>query len=287
MTPSDGVRRPIVVKIGGAIAGAADRTCDDVARLHADGARVVVVHGGSGEIEKLTRRLGGEPRDVLSPDGRRSRYTDPETLDVLTLALRGGVAPVLTSMLVRRGVPALGMGGFDLGLVRARRNGPFKGWVDGRLSIVRDDQAGRIDRVDGECLKRLMELPAVPLLSPPVASDDGGLLNVDADRLAAAVAVAVGAEALVFLTDVPGVLTDPGDERTVSPAVTFDDLDAVASGCAGGMRRKLLAAGKAGAALVDHVVIADGRVEQPISRALGGAGTRIVARVTGRTGGSC
>ncbi|SDH31529.1 N-acetylglutamate kinase [Lentzea fradiae] len=273
----------LVVKCGGHAAVDPVAVCLDVAELVLAGRRVVLVHGGSADIDGLARRLGTEPRRMVAPDGVSTRYTDDAALEVLQLALGGAVKPRLVAELGRAGVSAVGLTGLDGGLLTARRKGVRRAVVDGRTVVVRDDHSGRITGVNRELLRLLLEAGHVPVVSPPALAEDGRPVNTDADRAAAAVAAGIGATALVLLTGAPGVLADPDDERSTRPVLELAEGGGLPGGVRGGMAVKLVAAREALTAGVPAVIVADGRRGRPVSAALGGAGTRLVtpARVAG------
>ncbi|GAB1823627.1 [LysW]-aminoadipate kinase [Herbidospora sp. RD11066] len=263
----------IVVKCGGNPAVDASGVCADVAGLVHEGQSVVLVHGGSGEIARLAGRLGVPQRTLVAPDRVSTRYTDPATLEVVVLALAGAVKPGLVAELSRLGVPAVGLTGLDGGLLRARRKGAVRSVVDGRTTLVRDNLSGRLDEVRTELPETLLRSGFVPVISPPAIDEHDRPVNVDADRVAAALAAALGADRLVLLTGAPGVLADPGD-----PASVLTDYEVPATGApgrfaGGGMALKLVAAREALTGGVGQVNIADGRVSDPVSRAVGGRGT--------------
>jgi acetylglutamate/LysW-gamma-L-alpha-aminoadipate kinase len=258
----------VVVKVGGRGGIDVSSMCADIAGLTAQGAQVVLVHGGSGEMEELAERLGVELRDLIAPDGVVTRRTDEATLDTLTLALAGRVKPALLIELARHDVRAIGLTGIDGGLLRARRRKAIRSLEAGRTVVVRDDHSGRIDSVDTGLLRGLLGLGLVPVVSPPALAEDGNPVNVNADRVAGAIAVALGADRLVFLTDVPGVLADQAVVR---------ELRLPGTGITGGMGIKLVAAGQALAGGVSRVYIAGGGGREPISLALAGkTGTRVL-----------
>lgn len=245
---------------------------------------MVIVHGGSVAANQLGRELGRPVRYLTSADGQqRARYTDPASLDTLTLAMLGRVKPRLVAELARLGVPAVGICGIDGSLLSATRTPPVRARVadsdarvaDGELRVVRDDMTGRVTAIDPGLLLLLLDAGYVPVLSPPVLSAAGEPLSTDADRLAAAIAGKLGASWLIVLSNVPGLLRDPADEATVItrvPVAEFDDYMALASGR---MRVKLRATAEAAKAGVPHVVLADGRREGPVLAARAGAGTAI------------
>ncbi|MFI9720165.1 [LysW]-aminoadipate kinase [Streptomyces sp. NPDC052396] len=265
-----------MVKVGGSLGEEMDRACADIRRLAAAGTEVVVVHGGGAEADRLAGELGRTTRYLTAPDGRRSRYTDAAALDALTMAMLGRVKPALITALTAAGVRAVGLSGADGGLVAARRTRPARVRVDGQERVVRDDLSGRIGAVDPHLLLTLLDGGYVPVVSPPALDPEAGLLNVDADRLAAQLAVALRADWLVILSNVPGLLRDPGDPASLVAEVPVGQLPHYASLAGGRMKVKLRSAGEAYLAGVGQVVLADGRHPSPVLAAQAGAGTTFV-----------
>jgi [amino group carrier protein]-L-2-aminoadipate 6-kinase len=277
--------RPLtVLKCGGNPAVDAAGICADVAGLVGAGQSVLLVHGGSGEIARLAGKLGVPQRTLLAPDKVSTRYTDAATLEVVILALAGAVKPRMVAELARLGVPAVGLTGLDGGMLRARRKSAVRSVVDGRTTVVRDNLSGRLSQVRTGLADTLLRAGFVPVVSPPALDEHDQPVNVDADRVAAALAVALGADRLVLLTGAPGVLADPADDTSL-----LSTCEVPASGPPGrfagaGMALKLVAAREALAGGVASVRIADGRVPDPASRALAGSGTTIT--MAGPAGGS-
>lgn len=268
-----GTGEVLVVKCGGATDVDGSPVCDDVASLVHAGRSVVLVHGGSAATEALGAQLGVPPRFLTSASGVRSRYTDPATLDVLILALAGRVRPALVRRLVCRGVEAVGLSGLDGGLIQARRKPAIKATVDGRLRVIRDDLTGTITGINVRLLRLLLEAGCVPVVSPPAHDPSAGPVNVDADRVAAAVARALEAGELVMLSNVPGLLRDPSDPGSVITEVPPGGFEECMSIAVGRMKLKVIAAGEALRGGVGRVVIGDARSPSPVFRALAGAGT--------------
>jgi [amino group carrier protein]-L-2-aminoadipate 6-kinase len=265
----------VVVKCGGSPLLRRESVVGDVADLVQQGKRVVLVHGGAHEADRLMRELGRTPQHVVTPSGASSRRTDAEALDALTMAFAGRVRPALVAQLDRLDVPAVGLMGLDGGLVEARQKPALKVVEEGRTRVVRGDLSGRVTRVRPELLEALCASGFVPVVSPPVRGEENVPLNVDADRLAAALAGALGARALVLLTDAPGVLRDPDDPTTlVQAAAAHEDLLPFARGR---MKLKVVAAGEALAGGVGTVAISDGRRVSPVQAALAGDGTLLHA----------
>ncbi|MFE4594059.1 [LysW]-aminoadipate kinase [Streptomyces laurentii] len=268
------IRELTVVKCGGTASVDAAHVCADVARLVREGRSVLLVHGGSDSIARLAGRLGVPQRTLVSPDQVSTRYTDPATLEVVILALAGEVKPGLVAELSRLGVPSAGLTGLDGGMLRARRKAVIRSVVDGRTTLVRDNLSGRLTEVHTELPETMLRSGFLPVVSPPALDEHGRPVNVDADRVAAALAAALGAEQLVLLTGAPGVLADPDDESSVLSTYQVPTAGAP-DRFAGGMALKLIAAREALNGGVRSVRIADGRVPDPVSRALRGSGTTV------------
>jgi [amino group carrier protein]-L-2-aminoadipate 6-kinase len=268
------MRTVTVVKCGGNALVDPRAVCADVAALTTRGDRVVLVHGGSADIEDLARRLHVPSRRLVAPDGVPARHTDPAMLEVVTLALAGLAKPRLVTALVQHGVDAVGLTGLDAGLLRARRKRAHRAVVEGRRVVVRDDQSGRIEEVNARLLCLMLERGVVPVVSPPAIAEDYGAVNVNADRVAAAIAVALGAATLILLTGAPGLLADPADETSLLRAYAVR-REEPPEHTGGGMGLKLVAVREALLAGVGQVIIADGRRAEPVSAALAGQGTRL------------
>lgn len=265
----------VVVKCGGNKSVATDRVCADIAELVARGRRIVVAHGGSGDVDRLAARMRVPQRTLRAPDGVVTRHTDEAMLEIVTLALAGATKPRLVASLARRGIAAVGLTGLDGALLQARRKAAVRTVLNGRIVVVRDNYSGKVTAVNTQLLLALLGAGFVPVVSPPALAVDGTALNVDADRAAAAVAGALGASSLVLLTAAPGVLRVEGDELSRLDVCRVPAAGPPPSYAAGGMALKLVGAREALLGGVAEVIVADGRVEQPLQRALQGDGTRV------------
>jgi acetylglutamate/LysW-gamma-L-alpha-aminoadipate kinase len=265
----------VVVKCGGAAGVDREAVAADVARLVLGGETIVLVHGGSADADYLGAQLGVPQRHLTSVSGAESRHTDAAALDVLTMALRGRVQPALVAALGRAGVRAVGLSGLDGPLVRARRKPALKAVVDGRPTVIRDDLGARIEQVEPALLEALLAAGFVPVVCPPAWDPEVGAVNVDADRLAGAIAVALGAPRLVLLSNVAGLYRDPDDPTSLVTRVAPDELEGCYAYARGRMRLKVIAAAEAVAGGVREVVIASASGLRPVAAALAGGGTYV------------
>jgi len=277
---ADGGQPPVVVKIGGAKAVDPEGAVDDIAALVESGREVVVVHGGSTAVDDTLERMGIEPTYVETPGGVTGRFTDEETMEVFAMVMAGKLNTELTTLFRNAGIDALGLSGVDGGLLTGPRKSAVRVLEDGKKKIKRGDHSGKITDVNSELLGSLLDDGYTPVVSVPMlGEDDDEVLpvNADADRSAAAVAGALGAE-LVVLTDVDGIYADPDDPDTlIESATTPEELESVKDAAEGFMTKKVMAATEAleGGAPAVHVGDANG--DAPVTDALDGAGTTIEA----------
>ena len=263
----------IVVKVGGAVGIDYDALCDDVADLWHGGGDLVLVHGGSHETNRIAEALGHPPRFVTSPSGFQSRYTDRTTLEIFEMVYCGKVNKGLVERLQRRGVAAVGLSGLDGRLFEGRHKSTVRSLEGGKVKVLRGDHTGTVDRVNSDLLRLLLAGRYLPVLTPPGISYDGVAINVDGDRAAAAVAVALGSEALLLLSNVPGLLADFPDEGSLIAEIPHSEVESYLGVAQGRMKKKVLGASEAVAGGVGRVVFGDARAAQPVTRALAGEGT--------------
>lgn len=265
----------IVVKIGGTQGVDFAAICKDAAGLVSSGVRLVLVHGGSQEADGLGAALGYPARTIQSPSGHSSRYTDRRTLEIFSMAVNGKLNTLLVESLHSLGVNALGLCGMDGRLLVAERKTAIINIEGGKRKVIRDDFSGKIESVNTELLLFLLEAGYTPVVAPLAISTENEALNVDADRAAAMIAGGLGAQWLVLLTAVPGLLRNYPDEGSLIRTLDRSDLSQAQDLAAGRMKKKVLATAEALEGGVSKVIIADGRIERPITTALSGSGTLI------------
>ncbi len=263
----------IVVKIGGSAGVDLDAVCSDLAALTKAGMQIVLVHGGSHETNVLSEKLGKPPRFVTSVSGMESRYTDRETLEIFEMAYAGKVNKGIVERLQKMGVNAVGLSGLDGRLLEGKRKDAIKIIENGKMKVLRDDYTGRVEKANTDLIYLLLNNGYLPVITPPAISFESDAINVDGDRAAAVVAQALKAEALLLLSNVPGLLRNVHDAGTLIRSVEQGEIDEVMEFAQGRMKKKVLGAKEALAAGVQRVVIGDGRRARPISDALAGEGT--------------
>jgi [amino group carrier protein]-L-2-aminoadipate 6-kinase len=263
----------IVVKVGGSEGINYDAVCDDIAALWLAGQKLVLVHGGSAETNRVAALLGHPPRFVTSPSGYTSRFTDRETLEIFEMVYCGKQNKGIVERLQRRGVNAVGLSGLDGRIFEGKHKDSVRIIEDGKTKILRGDHTGTVEKVNTGLLELLLDNGYLPVLTPPGSSFEGVAVNVDGDRAAAAVATALRAEALLLLSNVPGLLRDFPDESSLIRQIPARDVERFMEFAKDRMKKKVLGAAEAVQGGVQRVIFGDARLQKPVTRALEGQGT--------------
>ena len=241
-----------------------EQVMEDLVLLHLVGVKVVLVHGGGPEINELMNKLGKQPEFV---DGLR--VTDRETVDIVQMVLAGKVNKTLVNLLEMKGGNAMGISGMDGHLIEAT----FK---DERLGYV-----GRITNINIKPVTDLLDRGYIPVISTVGCDDKGNAFNINGDTAAAYIAGALGAERLIMMTDIAGVLRDKDDPTTLIPDITVDEAKGLYDEgvISGGMIPKVNCCIEAIERGVQNVIIMDGRIPHSILMEIltdEGAGTMVM-----------
>jgi len=236
---------------------------EDIVLLWLIGVKIVLVHGGGPEINDLMDRLGKKPEFV---DGLR--VTDKETVDIVQMVLAGKVNKTLVNLLEMKGGRAMGISGMDGRLIEARVKNEKLGYV------------GQITNVNIQPVFDLLEKGYIPVISTIGCDEQGNAYNINGDTAAAFIAGALGAERLIMMTDIAGILKDKDDPSTLIPKITLDEAEHLQEQgiISGGMIPKVDCCIEAVHKGVHSVIIMDGRVPHSILMELltdEGAGTMV------------
>ena len=240
-----------------------EQVMEDIALLWLIGVKVVLVHGGGPEISDMMAKLGKKPEFV---DGLR--VTDKETVDIVQMVLAGKVNKSLVTLLQSKGGHAVGLSGIDGGMIEAQIK-------DERLGYV-----GKITKVRPQPITDLLEKNYLPVVSTVASDRAGNVYNINGDTAAAYIAGALGAERLIMMTDIAGILRDKDDSSTLIPEITIEEAGKLYDEgvISGGMIPKVDCCIEALHKGVKNVIIMDGRVPHSILMELltdEGAGTMV------------
>jgi acetylglutamate kinase len=256
----------VVIKYGGNAminASLKEQVMEDIVLLHLTGVKVVLVHGGGPEISELMNKLGKKAEFV---DGLR--VTDKETVDIVQMVLAGKINKSLVNFIEKKGGKAMGISGMDGRLIEAKMK-------DERLGYV-----GEITDVNIKPVEDLLSNDYIPVISTIGCDKEGNAYNINGDTAAAHIAGALGAERLIMMTDIEGVLRDKNDPNTLITGLTVEQAQNLYKDGTinGGMIPKIGCCIEAIYKGVKNVVIMDGRVPHSILMELltnEGAGTMI------------
>lgn len=210
--------KKILIKYGGHAMvddEAMSSTARDTVLLKYVGMKPLIVHGGGPEISRSMDKLGKESKFI-----KGLRVTDEETMEIIEMVLVGKISTEIVSELIKHDGDAISLSGKDSSLIFAHRKGASK--ID--EEVVDLGLVGEVDCVNTDLLEMFLENEYIPVISPVGIDVDGNSLNLNADTAAGEVASAVGAEKLIILTDVPGVLRDPSDPSSLIQKIRISEV---------------------------------------------------------------
>ena len=236
---------------------------EDIALLWLIGVKVVLVHGGGPEISETMEKLG---KKAVFVDGLR--VTDQETVDIVQMVLAGKVNKTLVNLIQMKGGHAVGLSGIDGGIIEATMKNEALGFV------------GQITKIRTQPITDLLEKNYIPVISTVASDRQGNVYNINGDTAAAYIAGALGAERMIMMTDIAGILWDKDDASTLIPHITVNDAKKLYDEgvISGGMIPKVDCCIEALEHGVENVVIMDGRIPHSILMELltnEGAGTMV------------
>ena len=258
--------KTVVIKYGGNAMINEDlkqQVMEDIVLLWLIGVRVVLVHGGGPEISETMKKLGKESVFVNG-----LRVTDKETVDIVQMVLAGKINKTLVNLIQMKGGHAVGLSGIDGGIIEATMKDEKLGYV------------GEITKIRTQPITDLLEKNYIPVISTVASDRQGNTFNINGDTAAAFIAGALGAERLIMMTDIAGILMDKDDPSTLIPQITVAEAKKLYDSgvISGGMIPKVDCCIEALEHGVKHVVIMDGRIPHSILMELltdEGAGTMV------------
>lgn len=255
----------IVVKIGGSIVeGLNPSILDDFYELVKEN-KAVIVHGGGKDVTETANRMGKEQKFIVSPDGKKSRYTDKETSMIYTMVMSGKISKKITAMLESRGILSVGVTGIDGEMIRAQRKKKLLILNEkGRKMIIEGGYTGKVSNVNPHLVNTLLDKGYIPVISPIALGEEYEFLNIDGDRAAANVAGALYADVVIFITNVNGLLM----EGKLVSRLSLNEARNLLPKIGPGMEKKVLACTEALSMGVKKAIIASGSVQNPIKMAL-------------------
>lgn len=262
----------IVIKIGGGKSINIENIASDLASLKKVG---VIVHGGNYYLDEYAKLLGIKKKILTSPTGLISRYTTQETIELMYLTYAGLANKKIVEVMQKAGLNAVGLSGIDGKLVVGKKHPALLAVEHGKKKVIKDDLTGSIQSINAVLLNYLLSNNMVPIITPPVITTDGEVINVDGDKIAAKIATELKAKLLIFLIEASGLLSDLKDKNSIVTKVNKAELEKILPLISGRMKRKLIEIVKLLDLGIKKIIIADGTTKNPITNALKGAGTHV------------
>ncbi len=262
----------IMVKIGGeALQKNLDNIVSSIVKL-AKEHNIIIVHGGGNMVTFFSKKMGVQPRFVVSPSGIKSRFTSKEELEIYIMVMAGLINKKIVQKILAHNIKAFGLTGVDNRTVVAKRKKRLLITDEnGRKRVISGGYTGKITGINPCILQNMLKDNVIPVVAPLAISDENEILNVDSDQMATEIAIALKADLLIYLTGAPGVVLD----GKVLYRLTPEEASIISSKIGYGMNRKLILASKAVENGVRKAIITNGLVNNPIENALNNKGSVI------------
>ncbi len=261
----------IIIKIGGGEKINIEGIIKDLSELNE---KYIIVHGANAFRDKLASDLGKEKKVITSVKGYSSVFTDEDAIDIMMMAYSGFKNKRVVELCQQNGINAVGLTGIDGKVIQGERNKGIRIREDNKLKIVRDF-SGKPRSINTDLLNLLLENNYIPVLTVPIVDENGYAINSENDDIVALLQKEFQAEKIIQFIEAPGFLEDKNNPESVVKNITKVELEQREAQVDGRMKRKILAFRK----LFEHgetsVIIADGRIDNPLNNALNGGGTII------------
>jgi [amino group carrier protein]-L-2-aminoadipate 6-kinase len=268
----------LVIKIGGGKNINATAIAKNAAEIiKTTGEKIVIINGGNARLNQKMREAGYAPKMITSERGEKSRLTDKKTIEFLKKVYIYEIANSLVNILQKCGVDAINLSKTKTdNPIIAKQHGRMRIVENGKVKVINADLTGKIIKVEIEKIQTALDQNKIPIICPPAKTEDGKELNVDGDKIASKIAIALQADKLLFFSGTNGLLKNVHDNNSTIPEISIQEADNFAIGR---MKKKVLSAKRAIEAGVGEVIFGDGRseVDNPIDLALSReSGTRVV-----------
>src|SRR3989344_4822823 len=262
----------IIIKVGGGRSINWDYLAEDLSTIQE---KFIVVHGANAWMKDISEKLGVAEKIITSPSGHVSRYTDSQTMEILTMVYSGLVNKKIVACFQKHGINAVGLSGADGKLWLARKKEAILAKIGTKTKLVTDSLTGKVEKVNTDLIKILLKGNFTPVVTIPAITKDGELVNVDNDRAVSVMAKVLKVKTLIFLFEESGLLQKSDDPESKIDRISKEKLNKYIDITEGRMKKKLLGVKEAMALGVKSVYFSDGRIKNPLSSAIKGKGTVI------------
>ncbi|MCP4487060.1 MAG: [LysW]-aminoadipate kinase [Gammaproteobacteria bacterium] len=261
----------ILIKIGG---GESINLEAVIADLSQQQQPFIIVHGANVLRDEIAKKMGFEKTVVTSASGYSSVFSDRHAIDAILMSYSGLRNKRIVELCQQQGINAVGLTGLDGRLIQGERNKGIRVRENGK-TLIKRDLSGKPRSINTELLELLLSNGYCPVLTIPIADQNGFAINSENDDIVARISSALEIETVIQLIEAPGFLDDPNDENSLVEHMNVAELNTREAQVEGRIKRKLLALTKLCAGGKTYVILSDGRTAQPITDALDGKGTHI------------
>ncbi len=261
----------ILVKIGGGESIDLRAIVSDLAKLDTP---FIIVHGANVLRDTIAEKMGLEKTVLTSVSGYSSVFSDQDAIDAIMMSYAGLRNKRIVELFQRENINAVGLTGLDGRLVQGERNKGIRVREKGK-TLIKRDLSGKPRAVNSNLLQLLIDNGYSPVLTIPIADENGFAINSENDDIVAKIAAAMQIDTVIHLIEAPGFMDDPGDESSLVARMSLTELKTREATVEGRIKRKLLALTRLCEAGTTRIIIADGRGDHPVEHALNGEGTHI------------
>ncbi len=265
----------ILIKVGGGKQINWDYICQDLKNLVNKGKQIVLVHGASSKRDEIAKQLNAETKTIISPSGVTSVYTDAKAIDVFLMVYAGLVNKHIVTKLQQNGINAVGLTGIDGQLWKGQRKKVIYSQEGEKIKLIADSKTGKVDKINTSLINLLLNNKYVPVICPPALSENNEIINTDNDWACAVMTGALKIEEMIVLFEAPGFLKTFGDESSLIKIIKKGELNQYVIYAQGRMKKKILGAQEAFRLGLKTLYWSDGRIKNPITKAMIGQGTII------------
>ena len=260
-----------LIKIGGGESINLEAVIADLAILDEP---FIIVHGANVLRDRLTEKLGMKKTILTSVSGYSSVYSDQDAIDVIMMSYAGLRNKRIVELCQRSDINAVGLTGLDGRIVQGERNKGIRVRENGK-TLIKRDFSGKPRSINAELLRLLIDNHYCPVMTIPIADENGFAINSENDDIVVKIANALEIDTVIQLIEAPGFLDDPQDESSLVERMNLAELSVREAQVKGRIKRKLLALMRLCASGKTRVILTDGRSEHPVANALDGRGTHI------------
>lgn len=261
----------LLIKIGGGESINLEAVIADLATLDEP---FMIVHGANVLRDRLTEKLGMKKTILTSVSGYSSVYSDQDAIDVIMMSYAGLRNKRIVELCQRSDINAVGLTGLDGRIVQGERNKGIRVRENGK-TLIKRDFSGKPRSINAELLRLLIDNHYCPVMTIPIADENGFAINSENDDIVVKIANALEIDTVIQLIEAPGFLDDPQDESSLVERMNLAELSVREAQVKGRIKRKLLALMRLCASGKTRVILTDGRGEHPVANALDGRGTHI------------